>query len=127
MATNFRLETILRQASLLLQRQIGRSRLSFSAVLFSLLLGFVAANLFGTALGMLRKAASWDGMILLGLIVLIEATNHLAYCPPSAQGGTSEVAPLPLLTRPIAASRLANSFKVGVLLGFFVEAFKVGS
>jgi hypothetical protein len=112
MATNFRLETILRQASLLLQRQIGRSRLSFSAVLFSLLLGFVAANLFGTALGML---------------VLIEATNHLAYCPPSAQGGTSEVAPLPLLTRPIAASRLANSFKVGVLLGFFVEAFKVGS
>lgn len=160
----------------------------FSLILFSTLSGFLLANLFGTFLTALRQYVVWDGCIIIGLVVLIEATNLFVYKPfkyvalrdvvvREAQREVQGVLPpnvtedLKDLVAPTKVTRFArrvkelytpssdtfkvstlfsvgaihrigetlqkrggrllcqlvNSFKLGLLLGFFVEAFKVGS
>ena len=121
---------------------------SFSLVLFSALLGFLVANIFGTFLTPLRDYVTWDGFIIVGLVVFVETINLSVYkvfksVPfiEDARGllNTKEIpltlreinSPLALFTmqrrRKFLLCQLLNSFKLGLLLGFFVEAFKVGS
>lgn len=123
---------------------------SFSVVLFSALLGFLVANIFGTFLTTLRDYVVWDGFIIVGLVVFVETINLSVYkvfksvpFTPSAfedprgvlntkessftlrnKSGTLLNSPP---RRNFLLCQLLNSFKLGLLLGFFVEAFKVGS
>ena len=125
MGNNPRIATLLRQIALSVQNRIRPFRRSFSTILFSLLFGFLLANIFGTFLGVLRNAIAWDGFVILGIVLFVEATNYLTYYPFKSR------------SQPIVFSgntmsrawmcRIVNSFKMGLLLGFFVEAFKVGS
>ena len=108
-----------------LQCRIQLFQTSFATMLLSLLLGFLLANIFGTFLGVLRCAAIWDGFVIFGLVVLIEVISSARY---------QILQPPPVGVVSFASTgnrnlfwRLTNNFKVGLLLGFFVEAFKVGS
>lgn len=118
---------------------------SFSLVLFSALLGFLVANIFGTFLTTLRNYVVWDGFIIVGLVIFVETINLSVYkvfksvpFNPSAfedARGVLDTKESPftlrnknsLRKRNFLLCQLLNSFKLGLLLGFFVEAFKVGS
>ena len=123
---------------------------SFSLVLFSALLGFLVANIFGTFLTTLRDYVVWDGFIIVGLVVFVETINLSVYkvfksvpfTPSALEDATgvlnTKESPFTLrnksdtlLNSPRRSNfllcQLLNSFKLGLLLGFFVEAFKVGS
>lgn len=96
----------------------------FSITLFFLFLGFVAGNIFGTFLNGLRHVFHWDGYIIFFVLSFIEVTNYGIYRPgkestfflPLHQGGRC---------RPVW--KICNFFKIGLMLGFFIDAFKVGS
>nr|YP_009106167.1 hypothetical chloroplast RF20 [Paradoxia multiseta]AIT94970.1 hypothetical chloroplast RF20 [Paradoxia multiseta] len=155
MANNPRVASLLRQVALSFQNRIRPFRDSFSLILFSLLFGFLLANIFGTFLNVLRDAVSWDGFVILGILLFVEITNYSTYHPlrgsmatPSMAGGgqrtRSAIRRTPVRpgqrggrSRQLTSNaaivnreviyRIVNSFKIGLLLGFFVEAFKVGS
>ena len=125
MANNPRVASLLRQVALSFQNRIRPFRDSFSLILFSLLFGFLLANIFGTFLNVLRDAISWDGFVILGIVLFVEITNYLTYHP--FRGRSRQFAFNATIANREVIYRIVNSFKIGLLLGFFVEAFKVGS
>lgn len=127
MSTDSRFATLVRQSVLAFQGRARTFRTSFPLVLLALLLGFVLANVFGTVLNLLRARIAWDGFALLGVLFLVEATSCLTYCDPLSRVRLERVASLGSLANAMTSWRVVNSFKVGLLLGFFVDAFKVGS
>lgn len=127
MAINSRVATLLRQSALAFQGRARPFRGSFPLVLLSLLLGFLLANVFGTILNLLRAKLAWDGFVLLGVVLLVEATSCLTYCDPLCRVSLERGASLGPLANAMTSWRIVNSFKIGLLLGFFVDAFKVGS
>jgi hypothetical protein len=103
---------------------------SFAAVLFALFVGFLLANIFGTFLGALRSFAIWDGFIIFGLVLFVELTSYVIYHNGERQFmGISffQFTRYKTMFWWSLAARITNNFKIGFLLGFFVEAFKVGS
>ncbi|BDA51826.1 hypothetical protein COCOBI_pt-1140 (chloroplast) [Coccomyxa sp. Obi] len=115
----------MRQVALSFQNRIRPFRDSFSLILFSLLFGFLLANIFGTFLNVLRDAVSWDGFVILGIVLFVEITNYLTYQP--LKGRSRQLTSNAAIANREVIYRIVNSFKIGLLLGFFVEAFKVGS
>lgn len=87
---------------------------AFSLVLLSLFTGFLFGNLFGTFLDTLRLYFLWNGFIGFFLLFFIELLNSLVY-------GISCSQKIDYL------KKILNSFKIGLLFGFFVDSFKVGS
>lgn len=84
----------------------------FSFSIFFLFLGFMCGNLFGTFLPFIRLWIAWDGLIITTLLLIIEGINYISFhCKRVNQ----------------VAFRLLNFYKLGILLGFFIDAFKVGS
>lgn len=73
--------------------------------------GFVTGNLFGTFLNLFRSVLVWDGAIMMVSLVAIEGLNWLSFRP----GGEPD------------SGRGTRFFKLGLLLGTFTDAFKVGS
>lgn len=125
MGNNPRAATLLRQLALSFQNRIKPFRDSFSTILFFLLFGFLLANIFGTFLGVLRNAIAWDGFVILGVVLFVEVTNYLTYYQVKSR--SSQIDSNASKTSKEIMYRLVNSFKIGLLLGFFIEAFKVGS
>ena len=80
-----------------------------------LLLGFLSGNLFGTLLSFVRKFIIWDGFIIATFIIIIEGTSYLSYRPRRFKSFSR------------FSIKAFNFFKVGLMIGFFVDAFKVGS
>lgn len=70
-------------------------------------LSFLIGNAFGTFLIFLRKIILWDGAILILLILFFEFLNFLIYKKK--------------------AKKFWIHIQLGILLGFFIDAFKVGS
>lgn len=130
--------------------------------IFSLFLGFVFGNLFGTFLNFFRFFIHWDGLIILLLISLIEFINYINYKKPnkltfykpllshksnvdyfsivnqrtfrSITKLTKQTSNQKILvnqyfgfTKKIKFIKILNFYKTGLLLGFFIDAFKVGS
>lgn len=85
----------------------------FSFSLFFLFLGFVSGNLFGTFLTFFRAYIIWDGFIMMLGLVLVEFLNYVSFTHLNGQRKTTR--------------RRLNFLKIGLLLGFFIDAFKVGS
>lgn len=76
---------------------------------------------------MLRDKLIWDGFALIGIVALTETTSYLTYCPSDRVMRLKGWSFLLRVTDTTFNWRVINSFKVGFLLGFFVDAFKVGS
>ena len=77
----------------------------------SLLIGLFLGGLFGTLLPFFRNKLIWDGFILIGVLGTVECINAIVY-------------------KKIIDSKwlkITNICKIGLLLGFFIDAFKVGS
>ena len=87
MANNPRVASLLRQVALSFQNRIKPFRNSFSLIFFSLLFGFLLANIFGTFLNVFRDIVFWDGFIILGILFFVEITNYLTYHPFSGSFG----------------------------------------
>ena len=112
----------------------NKSQLSldkFTQVLCLVLIGFLVGNLFGTFLNTIRKYIAWDGIIVFFIISIIEISNYNVY-------HNKNRAFLFILFRQNyvffidqnkAKSfwKFFNFFKIGLMVGFFVDAFKVGS
>ena len=82
-----------------------------------LLLGFLSGNLFGTILDFLRRFVMWDLFIIATLLFVIEFIGFIAYNPRVTKRSFVLVSKI----------KAINFFKVGMMIGFFVDAFKVGS
>ena len=74
-------------------------------------IGFILGNLFGSFLVFFRDWFIWDGLLILCLLLLLESLNFLFF--RSIQGPQKFARLLPI--------------RVGILIGFFVDAYKVGS
>nr|YP_009106403.1 hypothetical chloroplast RF20 [Fusochloris perforata]AIT95223.1 hypothetical chloroplast RF20 [Fusochloris perforata] len=118
----------------------------FSIGLFFLFFGFLLGNIFGTFLNILRDFFIWDGLIVCFLILLCELTNYNIYSKKKSTkifkyfnsevkifGSDSHRAEAELPFRPLGNFsfqilwKMLNYLKLGLLLGFFIDAFKVGS
>lgn len=123
----FRSTRLLSSASTLWARfnirlRVTNENLSFH--LFCLVSGFFIGNIFGTFLNALRTIFPWDGFIIVAFVFLCEFISFQTYRP----------VPRPVRARTGDAERASffswrpwNLMKLGVLFGFFVDAFKVGS
>lgn len=137
--------------------------------IFTLFLGFVCGNLFGTFLNYFRNFVSWDGIIISLTILVIEFINYLNFSFNKSSSNNlineTKLTEAPLnrnnqsfqaiqnqsneqtkdlrsYSIPLLKSRsvikfpaldkrhgvkILNFYKIGLLLGFFIDAFKVGS
>jgi hypothetical protein len=69
-------------------------------------------NLFGTTLDFFRTFSRWDGWIIFSLLGFFEIIGKLVYKkPPEFQTWI----------------KITSCFKTGILLGLFIDGFKVGS
>lgn len=125
-------------------------RNNFAISVFIFFSGFICGNLFGTVLVFFRKVVPWDGFIILGTILVIECINYIhfylfkapqisfedeanfnkqeiAWLPPSWQWEEQTLQEKTVLAKLKRWVRLLNFYKMGLLLGFFIDAFKVGS
>jgi hypothetical protein len=87
---------------------------NFVICIFLLFLGFICGNLFGTFLIFFRYYIYWDGFIILLIILLIEFINYLTYIQTFKIKNKNFF-------------KFLNFYKMGLLLGFFTDSFKVGS
>lgn len=87
---------------------------NFVIYIFLLFLGFICGNLFGTFLIFFRYYIYWDGFIILLIILLIEFINYLTYIKK-------------FKIKNKIFFKFLNFYKIGLLLGFFIDSFKVGS
>lgn len=84
---------------------------NFIQNLFFIFFGFLFGTLFGSFLEIIRKFFIWDGFILCNLIIIFEIINFYNF----------------RLKKHHKYWKYLNSYKIGILLGFFLDAFKVGS
>jgi hypothetical protein len=119
----------------------------FAIALFFLFFGFVFGNLFGTFLSKIRNFEMWDGFIVFFLIFFIEMINFANYSAKRSQSkyhwsAKTKKKPIDQLSQKWHLAKLSegkftqnwsnfwkflNYFKIGLQLGFFIDAFKVGS
>ena len=120
---------------------------TFSLALFFLFIGFLCGNLFGTFLDTLRLYFFWNGLVGLFLLLFIETINFLVYgfflskrvgslgfLQYRARATRAKKSFLQkrirfykIYKKVIHIERIINAFKIGLLFGFFVDSFKVGS
>jgi hypothetical protein len=111
-------------AQLNMRLQLTRENISFH--LFCLVGGFFLGNIFGTFLNVLRGIFHWDGLIILAFIFLCEFISFQTY-RPIAEAKTRATPIRAQESVSILSWRPLNLIKLGLLFGFFVDAFKVGS
>ena len=92
---------------------IYKKFLNFKSVLSlglcAIFLGFLCGNIFGTFLSIIRNLLFWDGLILSLLLLFVEFLSFIFY------------------KKRKNSFKNLNFFKIGLLLGFYIDAFKVGS
>ena len=103
----------------------------FIIYIFLLLLGFICGNLFGTFLIFFRFYTNWDGLIIILTILIIEFINFITYRKPFKYRKLNNFF-LKIYKKKnffllFKNFKFLNFYKMGLLLGFFIDAFKVGS
>jgi cytochrome c biogenesis protein CcdA len=97
----------------------------FSFALFTLFFGFLIGNLFGTFLNTIRSFILWDGFIIFIILVIMEFLNFLLYNKAKRFfvifQRTSYYSNNQIIWKSL------NYLKIGIMFGFFIDAFKVGS
>lgn len=111
------------------QKKLSLLKKDFSKMLCLLLLGFLTGNIFGSFLNTIRQFFIWDGFITFCLITFIEFLSYLTYTQKKSSGTLKFFASQRYTQTSIRSTwfQFANLFKIGLLIGFFVDAFKVGS
>jgi small-conductance mechanosensitive channel len=97
---------------------------NFSKALFFLFNGFLIGNLFGSFLNTLRELFIWDGFIISVIVIFIEILNFLIY---HSKKRCFFILNFCLNSKNSFFLKSLNYFKLGIMLGFFIDAFKVGS
>ena len=135
-----------------IQRKNSFFKEVFSFALFTLFFGFLIGNLFGTFLNTIRFFILWDGFIIFIIIFIMEFYNCFLYnrffkkiCeipkklpyPFCCWNKANTIFWNPLFvffsykqeffTNNKIIWKTINLLKIGVLFGFFIDAFKVGS
>lgn len=87
-----------------------------SLVLISVLFGNFLATAIATISG---QNADWDVVVAAVLVVLTEVVSWLVY-----RNSRSRQQPEP---QPRLVLEILNGVKIGLIYGFFIEAFKIGS
>ncbi len=76
---------------------------------------FFFGNVFALLLEGLRQYFRWDPLILLFFLIFLEIINFFVYSKNI------------YLLQFVKIKKFFNSLKIGLLLGLFIDAFKVGS
>ena len=100
---------------------------NFPSMLALLLFGFLVGNVFGTFLNTLRFFFIWDVFIIFILIGLLESLNYTVYHTKNHLVFLSTFKANRNLVPTKFVVQFLNFFKIGLMIGFFVDAFKVGS
>jgi hypothetical protein len=97
--------------------------------LFLLLSSFFFGNLFNLFFNKLRHLLIWEPLILFFLLLILELINLTLYTNKTLlfQNFTPLVSKSFCRNTPLAAKKMLNSLKIGLLLGLCIDAFKVGS
>ncbi|KAH0763621.1 hypothetical protein KY290_019694, partial [Solanum tuberosum] len=94
--------------------KLNSARKNFPMKVFLLLLGFYTANALATILG---QTGDWDVLVAGVVVAAIEGIGMLMYKkPPSLPSRRLQ-----------SLISMVNYWKAGVILGLFVDAFKLGS
>ena len=109
-----RLFRIIRQIVFNSQYQFSLFQNVFTASIFYLFIGFVTGSGFCTILSLIRETQIWDGFVILFMLFFFEKIGRRVY----KRTETNKMQ---------RVLKLLNCWKTGILLGFFVDAFKVGS
>ena len=116
---------------------------SFYSSIFFLFLGFLSGNLFGTFLSGIRGFIYWDGFIVSIIIFFIEIVSYITYhkegrlfffiwrfssiVESQNRSIRESQSRTPFSSQNVVFWKCLNFFKIGLMLGFFIDAFKVGS
>ncbi len=74
-------------------------------------IGFIFGNIFGSFLIFLRKWILWDGLVIFFVLLILETINYIFLYKIKRKSSRS----------------LIISIRIGLLLGFLIDAYKVGS
>ena len=109
----------------------------FSFALFTLFVGFLIGNLFGTFLNTIRYFIFWDGLIIFIILSIMELLNFILYNKAKRLFVISQkISYYPMRSQAAHTASAANNqiiwkslnyLKIGIMFGFFIDAFKVGS
>lgn len=111
-----RLFRIIRQIVFNSQYQFSLFQNVFTASIFYLFIGFVTGSGFCTILSLIRETQVWDGFVIFFMLLFFEKIGRKVYTRTETEKGKKQ-----------RLLKLLNCWKTGILLGFFVDAFKVGS
>lgn len=125
MRSETRLSRFLKTVSLGFKEKFFFFQNSFSSAIFFLFIGFLAGNLFGTFLTWIRTLVPWDGFIVISLIFFIEVISYIRY--HNAGRSFLLLWKFPFSYKKRLVWKSLNFLKIGLMLGFFIDAFKVGS
>nr|ACQ90814.1 hypothetical chloroplast RF20 [Neglectella solitaria] len=109
----------------LLNEKFFFKKINFSSAIFFIFSGFLFGNLFCTFLICVRSIFIWDGFIILNFILFIEIINYIIYHKKGRFFLLFWNFPFSFQKKLFLKN--FNYFKIGFLLGFFIDAFKVGS
>ena len=101
-----------------INKKLTKLKKNFLSFLFFLFFGFFLGNLFGTLVDSIRKLNVADSFLILVLIFIIEYINFIVYNKNNKKSN---------FQFKITLYNFLNVFKIGILLGFFIDSFKVGS
>lgn len=97
-----------------INQKIFKLRKNFLSLLFFLFFGFFLGNLFGTFVEYIKFIFIGNSLLIIILIFINEFINFLVY----NQQNKKSLEKL---------YNCLNTFKIGFLLGFFIDSYKVGS
>lgn len=126
MNSETRLSSVFQQSIRYVREQVRSFQRQFSPVIFFFFFGFLLGNLFGTLLPAIRTHLWWDGWLLLLLLFVIELISYKRYHRMGRPFLTFYSNTNWKTPRSIYVEYM-NVFKIGLLIGFFIDAFKVGS
>uniref|UniRef100_A0A0E0EQB9 Ycf20-like protein n=1 Tax=Oryza meridionalis TaxID=40149 RepID=A0A0E0EQB9_9ORYZ len=109
-----RLGRLIQAAARELLEKLNSARNKSPTKIFLVLLGFYTANALATVLG---QTGDWDVFVAAIVVATIEGIGMLMYRKPASRPPG----------RFWSMITMVNYWKAGVCLGFFVDAFKVGS
>ena len=109
-----RLFRMIRQLFLNSKYQFALFQNVFTASLFFLFIGFVTGSSFCTILGLIRDSNVWDGLIIIFMLFFFERVGKQVYNRVDSY-------------KTQRLLKFIHCWKTGILFGFFVDAFKVGS
>lgn len=84
---------------------------------------FLAAFVYGNLFAIQFPNLQWGGVFIFGLVIFLETINKFLYSSQRLNNRKKSLTRSPINSLCI----VTNTMKRGFLLGFFIEAFKVGS